>query len=82
MIFTSGRKERRSSRQKAAEHSLEEAPGNGCRSSGILLSQFQCNAAGSELEKSVASERAVPDDPVSGWIKGSVVSGWMQLTIL
>lgn len=24
-------KERRSSRQKAAEHSLEEAPGNGCR---------------------------------------------------
>ena len=31
MIFTSGRKERRSSRQKAAEHSLEEAPGNGCR---------------------------------------------------
>lgn len=38
--------------------------GMGAGSSGILLSQFQCNAAGSELEKSVASERAVPDDPV------------------
>ncbi len=25
---------------------------------------FSVNAAGSELEKSVASERAVPDDPV------------------
>ena len=36
----------------------------GAGGSGILLSQFQCNAAGSELEKSVASERAVPDDPV------------------
>ncbi len=30
----------------------------------LLPPQFQCNAAGSELEKSVASERAVPDDPV------------------
>ena len=38
--------------------------GMGAGGSGILLSQFQCNAAGSELEKSVASERAVPDDPV------------------
>ena len=36
----------------------------GAGGSGILISQILCNEAGNVLEKSVATERAVPDDPV------------------